>query len=90
MPTLGNHPRVAWSPPSLTPLVLAGFFIPKSNIPPYWIWFHYISHFKYAEYGLVSNYFSNMPNTRYGCPPPNEGNPNCSLSGKSGRPERPK
>lgn len=22
-------------------LLLAGFFVPRSNIPPYWIWFHY-------------------------------------------------
>ena len=55
---------------------------PQDEIPPYWIWFHYISHFKYSQFGLMKNYFDNMENTNFGCPPPNEGDPNCSLTGQ--------
>jgi ABC-type multidrug transport system ATPase subunit len=63
-------------------LLLAGFFVARDEIPPYWIWFHYISHFKYSQFGLMKNYFDNMENTNFGCPPPNEGDPNCSLTGQ--------
>jgi ABC-type multidrug transport system ATPase subunit/ABC-type multidrug transport system permease subunit len=63
-------------------LVLAGFFVPRSDIPPYWIWFHYISQFKYAIFGLATNYYDNMPTTQFGCPPPNTNDPSCTLTGQ--------
>lgn len=62
-------------------LLLAGFFVKTDDIPPYWIWFHYISHFNYVLFGLIPNYFSNMGNTTFGCPPPNENDPTCGLTG---------
>ncbi|GLJ06729.1 hypothetical protein SUGI_0046430 [Cryptomeria japonica] len=38
-------------------LLLSGFFITRSRIPPYWIWFHYISLFKYPYEAVLQNEF---------------------------------
>jgi ABC-type multidrug transport system permease subunit len=35
--------------------LLSGFFIKKANIPPWWIWLHYMSIFKYAYESLSIN-----------------------------------
>ncbi|KAI3964075.1 hypothetical protein MKW92_035873 [Papaver armeniacum] len=38
-------------------LLLGGFFINQDRIPPYWIWFHYISLIKYPFEGVLLNEF---------------------------------
>jgi len=63
-------------------LLLAGYFVKKDNIPPYWIWFHYLSHYKYSIFGFIPNYFGNQDTTLYGCAPPNDTDPNCKLTGQ--------
>lgn len=35
--------------------LLSGFFIKAANIPPWWIWLHYMSIFKYAYESMVVN-----------------------------------
>ncbi|CAM9162161.1 unnamed protein product [Heterosigma akashiwo] len=35
--------------------LFSGFFIPRSDIPPYWIWIHWISPFKYSYDALTTN-----------------------------------
>ncbi|CAM6089346.1 unnamed protein product [Calypogeia fissa] len=39
--------------------LFSGFFIPRSGIPKYWIWMHYLSLFKYPYECLVENEFGN-------------------------------
>ncbi|KAK6929270.1 ABC-2 type transporter [Dillenia turbinata] len=39
-------------------LLFSGFFINRDRIPPYWIWFHYISLVKYPYEGVLQNEFS--------------------------------
>eukprot|EP00245_Coleochaete_scutata_P004280 TRINITY_DN16642_c0_g1_i1.p1 TRINITY_DN16642_c0_g1~~TRINITY_DN16642_c0_g1_i1.p1 ORF type:complete len:645 (+),score=134.10 TRINITY_DN16642_c0_g1_i1:25-1935(+) len=41
--------------------LFSGFFIPRENIPDYWIWFHYISSFKYPLELLQWNEFTKLP-----------------------------
>lgn len=38
-------------------LLFSGFFISRDRIPPYWIWFHYISLVKYPYEGALQNEF---------------------------------
>ncbi|KAJ0088651.1 hypothetical protein Patl1_32013 [Pistacia atlantica] len=38
-------------------LLFSGFFISRNRIPPYWIWFHYISLVKYPYEGVMQNEF---------------------------------
>nr|APP91596.1 ABC transporter G family member 20 [Vitis vinifera] len=38
-------------------LLFSGFFISRNRIPPYWIWFHYISLVKYPYEGVLHNEF---------------------------------
>jgi ABC-type multidrug transport system ATPase subunit len=40
-------------------LLLSGFFINRDRIPPYWIWFHYISLIKYPYEAVLQNEFDN-------------------------------
>lgn len=35
--------------------LVSGFFLPQSEIPPYWIWLHYISLFTYAINAMLKN-----------------------------------
>ncbi|MCL7031936.1 hypothetical protein MKW94_001045 [Papaver nudicaule] len=39
-------------------LLFSGFFINRDRIPPYWIWFHYMSLVKYPFEGVLLNEFS--------------------------------
>ncbi|KAL3536343.1 hypothetical protein ACH5RR_004804 [Cinchona calisaya] len=38
-------------------LLFSGFFISRDRIPPYWIWFHYVSLVKYPYQGVLQNEF---------------------------------
>jgi ABC-type multidrug transport system ATPase subunit len=38
-------------------LLFSGFFITRDRIPPYWIWFHYLSLIKYPFEGVLQNEF---------------------------------
>ncbi|OVA09975.1 ABC transporter-like [Macleaya cordata] len=38
-------------------LLFSGFFINRDRIPPYWIWFHYMSLVKYPFEGVLQNEF---------------------------------
>ncbi|KAI4302364.1 hypothetical protein MLD38_038117 [Melastoma candidum] len=38
-------------------LLFSGFFITRDRIPPYWIWFHYLSLVKYPYEGVLQNEF---------------------------------
>ncbi|KAK3422401.1 hypothetical protein EUGRSUZ_G02776 [Eucalyptus grandis] len=38
-------------------LLFSGFFINRDRIPPYWIWFHYLSLVKYPYEGVLRNEF---------------------------------
>jgi ABC-type multidrug transport system ATPase subunit/ABC-type multidrug transport system permease subunit len=38
-------------------LLFSGFFITRHRIPPYWIWFHYISLVKYPYQAVLQNEF---------------------------------
>ncbi|XP_049408532.1 ABC transporter G family member 20-like [Solanum stenotomum] len=38
--------------------LFSGFFISRDRIPPYWIWFHYMSLVKYPYQGVLQNEFS--------------------------------
>ncbi|XP_020213033.1 ABC transporter G family member 20-like [Cajanus cajan] len=38
-------------------LLFSGFFISRDRIPPYWIWFHYLSLVKYPYEGVLQNEF---------------------------------
>ncbi|XVE69028.1 hypothetical protein DITRI_Ditri09bG0116800 [Diplodiscus trichospermus] len=40
-------------------LLLSGFFINRDRIPPYWIWFHYLSLVKYPYEAVLQNEFGN-------------------------------
>jgi ABC-type multidrug transport system ATPase subunit len=40
-------------------LLLSGFFINRDRIPPYWLWFHYISLIKYPYEAVLQNEFDN-------------------------------
>ncbi|CAN6471139.1 unnamed protein product [Victoria cruziana] len=40
-------------------LLFSGFFINRDRIPPYWIWFHYLSMVKYPYEGVLLNEFEN-------------------------------
>ncbi|RYR03266.1 hypothetical protein Ahy_B06g082118 isoform D [Arachis hypogaea] len=42
-------------------LLFSGFFISRDRIPPYWIWFHYISLVKYPYEGVLQNEFDLNP-----------------------------
>ncbi|KAF8364750.1 hypothetical protein HHK36_033276 [Tetracentron sinense] len=39
-------------------LLFSGFFITRNRIPPYWIWFHYISLVKYPYEAVLQNEFN--------------------------------
>ncbi|GLT89664.1 hypothetical protein SLE2022_076410 [Rubroshorea leprosula] len=41
-------------------LLFSGFFITRNRIPPYWIWFHYISLVKYPYEAVLQNEFSDL------------------------------
>eukprot|EP01018_Ginkgo_biloba_P020210 Gb_20468 [translate_table: standard] len=41
-------------------LLLSGFFINRDRIPPYWIWFHYISLIKYPYEAVLQNEFGDQ------------------------------
>ncbi|KAF5737134.1 ABC-2 type transporter family protein [Tripterygium wilfordii] len=38
-------------------VLFSGFFISRDRIPPYWLWFHYISLVKYPYEGVLQNEF---------------------------------
>ncbi|XP_052171800.1 ABC transporter G family member 20-like [Diospyros lotus] len=38
-------------------LLFSGFFITRDRIPPYWLWFHYLSLVKYPYEGVLQNEF---------------------------------
>eukprot|EP00211_Chloroparvula_japonica_P004367 CAMPEP_0119121132 /NCGR_PEP_ID=MMETSP1310-20130426/1893_1 /TAXON_ID=464262 /ORGANISM="Genus nov. species nov., Strain RCC2339" /LENGTH=651 /DNA_ID=CAMNT_0007110671 /DNA_START=84 /DNA_END=2039 /DNA_ORIENTATION=+ len=59
-------------------MLLCGFFVLKSNIPPYFIWIHYLTFHKYAFEGFMENEFSGSE-FYCGSPPPNSTIP-CSCS----------
>ncbi|MCL7026398.1 hypothetical protein MKW94_019285 [Papaver nudicaule] len=40
-------------------ILFCGFFISRDRIPPYWIWFHFLSLFKYPLDGALQNEFYN-------------------------------
>lgn len=40
--------------------LFSGFFIPRSGIPDYWIWVHYLSIFKYPLEALLQNEFGHL------------------------------
>ncbi|KAK3232293.1 hypothetical protein Dsin_004174 [Dipteronia sinensis] len=40
-------------------LLFSGFFINRDRIPPYWIWFHYMSLVKYPYEAVLQNEFNN-------------------------------
>ncbi|KAK2633800.1 hypothetical protein Ddye_028592 [Dipteronia dyeriana] len=40
-------------------LLFSGFFINRDRIPPYWIWFHYMSLVKYPYEAVLQNEFEN-------------------------------
>ncbi|KAF3433806.1 hypothetical protein FNV43_RR24909 [Rhamnella rubrinervis] len=40
-------------------LLFSGFFITRDRIPPYWIWFHYMSLVKYPYEAVLQNEFHN-------------------------------
>ncbi|CAI8614522.1 unnamed protein product [Vicia faba] len=42
-------------------LLFSGFFISRDRIPPYWIWFHYLSLVKYPFEGVLQNEFDINP-----------------------------
>ncbi|XP_058740345.1 ABC transporter G family member 20-like [Vicia villosa] len=42
-------------------LLFSGFFISRDRIPPYWIWFHYLSLVKYPYEGVLQNEFAINP-----------------------------
>ncbi|CAI5490031.1 unnamed protein product [Closterium sp. Naga37s-1] len=37
--------------------IISGFYIPRTAIPPFWIWLHYLSPIKYAYEAMVLNEF---------------------------------
>ncbi|KAJ8532894.1 hypothetical protein K7X08_015783 [Anisodus acutangulus] len=39
-------------------VLFSGYFISRDRIPPYWLWFHYISLVKYPFQGVLQNEFS--------------------------------
>lgn len=39
-------------------VLFSGYFITRDRIPPYWIWFHYMSLVKYPFEGVLQNEFS--------------------------------
>ncbi|KAI9157367.1 hypothetical protein LWI28_021415 [Acer negundo] len=41
-------------------LLFSGFFINRDRIPPYWIWFHYMSVIKYPYEAVLQNEFDNL------------------------------
>ncbi|KAK7337002.1 hypothetical protein VNO77_17558 [Canavalia gladiata] len=42
-------------------VLFSGFFISRDRIPPYWIWFHYVSLVKYPYEGVLQNEFNIQP-----------------------------
>ncbi|XP_019444379.1 PREDICTED: ABC transporter G family member 20-like [Lupinus angustifolius] len=44
-------------------LLFSGFFISRNRIPPYWIWFHYLSLVKYPYEAVLQNEFNINPPT---------------------------
>ncbi|KAK7284245.1 hypothetical protein RJT34_18987 [Clitoria ternatea] len=42
-------------------VLFSGFFISRDRIPPYWIWFHYMSLVKYPFEGVLQNEFDVAP-----------------------------
>ncbi|CAI7747494.1 unnamed protein product [Closterium sp. NIES-53] len=38
--------------------IISGFYIPRTSIPPFWIWLHYLSPIKYAYEAMVLNEFN--------------------------------
>lgn len=38
-------------------VLFSGFFISRDRIPPYWLWFHYLSLVKYPYQGVLQNEF---------------------------------
>jgi len=47
--------------------LVSGFFLPQDEIPPYWIWLHYISLFTYAINAMLKNDFEYTTNV-WDCP----------------------
>ncbi|CAI5537462.1 unnamed protein product [Closterium sp. Naga37s-1] len=51
--------------------IISGFYIPRTSIPPFWIWLHYLSPIKYAYEAMVLNEFdSHITPTPSPSPPP--------------------
>ncbi|CAK9213538.1 unnamed protein product [Sphagnum troendelagicum] len=46
--------------------LFSGFFIPRTLIPKYWIWLHYLSLFKYPYELCLKNEFHNLPHVNWG------------------------
>eukprot|EP00271_Cylindrocystis_brebissonii_P015736 TRINITY_DN38726_c0_g1_i1.p1 TRINITY_DN38726_c0_g1~~TRINITY_DN38726_c0_g1_i1.p1 ORF type:complete len:608 (+),score=94.63 TRINITY_DN38726_c0_g1_i1:275-2098(+) len=40
--------------------LFSGFFLPRKDIPKYWIWLHYMSTFKYPLEALITNEFGKL------------------------------
>eukprot|EP01137_Pigoraptor_chileana_P002691 Opistho-2@41878 len=67
--------------------LMSGFFIAKNSIPNYWIWFHYISIFKYAFEALMVNTFGDGATLEFYCDPVSisgslPSNGTCTITGQ--------
>ncbi|KAK9125036.1 hypothetical protein Scep_013882 [Stephania cephalantha] len=60
--------------------LFSGYFIPKDNIPKYWIFMYYVSLYKYPLDALLINEYWNMEDKCFSWKP--QDYPNCSMTGR--------